>query len=194
MIGIAFQVVCYLSILVIQVHVAYAQTSTINGRAEFAGTPVATNPFGPPTLVYNCAKLPAICQNVNRRNPLNNIAGGGLGELQGIDSIELNYDTDKLRHDGRNRGVCPGSWKRRHSCPETNAVSGINQPRTVPAGSSYGFGSYPAARFVQQNLVQGDAGFNKIADANGGDSGMIWTCDEWPPAMCVTLSMYSNSY
>ena len=179
---IASHAVPYLSIFTFLVHVAYTQTSTVNGRAEFSGTAVATNPNGQPTLIYNCAKLPAICQNVNRRNPLQNLGGGKLGELQGNDFIELNFDTDSARHDARNNGVCPRNWKSNHPCPETIAGSGISQPNTVPAGSSYGDGSYPAARFIQQNLVQGNAGFNKIADAVGGDSGMIWTCDEWPPA------------
>ena len=179
---IASHAVLCLSIFIFLVHVAYTQTSTVNGIAEFAGTAVATNPNGQPTLVYNCAKLPAICQNVNRRNPLQNRGGGRLGELQGNAFIELNFDTNDKRHDARNRGVCPGTWKNTHSCPETVAGSGISQPNTVPAGSSYGFGSYPAARFIQQNLVQGNPGFNKIADAAGGYSGMIWTCDEWPPA------------
>lgn len=33
----------------------FAETSIFNGRPEFAVTPVATNPKGQPTLVYNCA-------------------------------------------------------------------------------------------------------------------------------------------
>lgn len=169
-------------VLITLVSFTFAQTSIVNGRPEFAGTPFATNPNGQPTLVYDCAKLPAICQNVNRRNPLEILGGGRLGKLLGNDYIELNYDTDKGRHDARNRGVCPGSWKNRHPCPETN------QPNTVPAGSSYGSGSYPAARYIQNGLVQGSAGFNKIADATGQYSGMIWTCDEWPPAMYESTS------
>ena len=192
MAGIASRAVLCLSIFTFQARVAYTQTSYVNGRAEFAGTPVATNPNGQPTLVYNCAKLPAICQNVNRRNPLQNLGGGRLGKLQGNAFIELNFDTSSVRHEARNSGVCPRTWKNTHSCPETVAGSGISQPNTVPGGSSYGSGSYPAARFIQQNLVQGNAGFNKIADATGGDSGMIWTCDEWPPAMYRNLTVFGS--
>ena len=187
MAGIASHAVLWLSILTFLVRVTYAQTSTVNGIAVFSGTPVATNPNGQPTLVYNCAKLPAICQNVNRRNPLQPLGAGRLGQLQGNAFIELNYDTSNVRREARNSGVCPGSWKRTHACPETS------QPNTVPAGSSYGSGSYPAARFIQQGLVQGNAGFNKIADATGGDSGMIWTCDEWPPAMYGILTVFGKT-
>ena len=186
MTGITSHAVLCLSIFTLLVRITYTQTSTVNGTAEFSGTPVATNPNGVPTLIYNCAKLPAICQNVNRTNPLQSRAGGRLGELQGNPFIELNFDTDPVRHRNRNSGVCPGTWKTTHACPE------INQPNTVPGGSSYGSGSYPAARFIQPNLVQGNAGFNKIADATGGDSGMIWTCDEWPPAMYGIPDIFGN--
>ncbi|MCJ1283616.1 hypothetical protein MMC26_002947 [Xylographa opegraphella] len=154
-----------------------AQTSTVNGQAVYSGTPVATNPNGIPTLIYNCAKLPAICQNVNRRNPLTALGPGQYGTLLGNDHIELNYDTDAARHEARNKDVCPGSWKNTHPCPETN------QPYTVPQGSSYNHGGYPPARYNPNNLAPGASGYNKIADSQGGESGMIWTCDEWPPAI-----------
>lgn len=161
---------------------ASAQTSTVGGVAQFSGTPVATNPYGIPTLLYNCAKLPAICQNVNSRNALEDRGGGKLGLLVANDHIELNYDTDEVRKNARRAAVCPSSWKTTHLCPEPN------QPNTVPQGSSYGMGSFPAARFNPHGLLVGSPGYNSIADANGGNSGMIWTCDEWPPAMYAIRS------
>jgi hypothetical protein len=114
---------------------------------------------------------------VHRRNPLQLLGAGQWGKLVGNDHIVLNFDTDKGRHDARNQAACPGSWKATHNCPETN------QPDTVPGGSSYGHGSYAPARYVQQGVNLGDAGYNTIADELGGNSGLIWTCDEWPPAM-----------
>lgn len=99
------------------------------------------------------------------------------GSLVGNEYIELNYDTDKTRHNARNSGICPSAWKSAHMCPEPD------QPNTVPGGTSYGNGSYAPARFIQTGVKFGDAGFHKIANAQGADSGMGWTCDEWPPAM-----------
>lgn len=37
-----------------------------NGASSLSGTPVQTNANGIPTLIYNCAKLPSICNNVNK--------------------------------------------------------------------------------------------------------------------------------
>jgi len=164
-----------------------AQTVVVGGIAMYSGTRVATNPLGIPTLVYNCAKLPAICRNVNRRNPLANTVTTngrlGLGNLRGTNYIELNYDTDSQRHAERRNDVCPKNWKQTHTCPETD------QPRTVRKGSSLGDGSFAVARYNSNPPVTlGQAGFNKIADDQGAFSGMIWTCDEWPPAMYGSLS------
>jgi hypothetical protein len=153
-------------------------TSTVGGVAEYKGTQVQTNPNGIPTLVYNCAKLPAICKNVNNRNP---IAGGGdsspgtLTLQGGVDHIELNADTDKTRHDARNGAACPERWKNSHACPERG------QPVTVPRGASVGSGSFVGQKY--NNVPQGDAGSNMIADAAGTYRGLLWSCDEWPPAM-----------
>ncbi len=166
-------------ILVALYELTVAQVSTVNGVAQYAGTPVQQNPNGIPTLVYNCAKLPAICQNVNRRNPLTPRTTG-FGALQGASHLELHYDTNTARTDTRRGIACPSGWKKTHVCPETN------QPETVPAGSRLGSGSFPARRYVDPNLPvplqRGEPGYNAIANRAGGHSGMIWTCDEWPPA------------
>lgn len=155
-------------------------TSTVAGTAEYLGTPVQTNPNGVPTLVYNCAKLPAICKNVNNRNPINGGGDSSPGTLilpAGVDHIELNSDPDESRHSTRNGQACPSRWKISHACPEPG------QPRTVPKGASVGFGSFIGQKF--NNVPQGGDGSNMIADRFGNYRGMIWTCDEWPPAMYV---------
>lgn len=102
-----------------------AQVSTVNGQAVYQATPVQQNPHGIPTLVYNCAKLPALCQNVHQRNPLQAVTQApprpnGLGALQGVTHILLHFD--RAGNAGLRRGTaCPsGSWRRTHTCPETN--------------------------------------------------------------------------
>ena len=134
---------------------------------------------GIPTLIYNCAKLPANCSNVHQRNKLQVIPPGEpgqYGKLQGVNHIELNFDTDQTRKDGRRNAICPCSWKSSHPCPEKN------QPVTVPAGGCFSKKSYAAARLNQPNVKMGDSGYNTIANQFGTVSGMVWTCDEWPPA------------
>ncbi|KEY73171.1 hypothetical protein S7711_04137 [Stachybotrys chartarum IBT 7711] len=170
-----------------------AQVSTVNGQAVYQATPVQQNPHGIPTLVYNCAKLPALCQNVHQRNPLQAVTQApprpnGLGALQGVTHILLHFD--RAGNAGLRRGTaCPsGSWRRTHTCPETN------QPHTVPRGSMLGSGSYPAARYNPNNIAAGQPGYNVIANSQQQHSGMMWTCDEFPPASSVEGGAGANTF
>lgn len=152
---------------------------------------VEGQPATQPLLIYNCAKMPAICRNVNQRNPLlavsGNLAAGNLGKLNpgntpgGLNYLQLTYDTNNNNKRGRRNAACPSRWKLTHPCPEPN------QPLTVASGDSWNFGGYIGQgwnRAPLGQLVPGQAGYNVIADpANTGPSGMMWTCDEWPPAM-----------
>jgi len=75
-----------------------------NGVSSLLGTPVQTNPNGIPTLIYICAKIPAICQNfnkvitlvntitVNNADPAHNGLAGKGGFANGNDyySMRLN--------------------------------------------------------------------------------------------------------
>jgi hypothetical protein len=156
------------------------QISVVNGQRVYSATPVQTSPNGAPTLIYNCAKMPAICENINRRNPMTRRANGGLGEIVGGE-IELHFDTDATRKERRNNEICPSSWVSNHQCPETNPA----QPHTVPRGAMLGSGSYPARPFNRQGLTIGMTGYNRIGDAAGNDAGMIWSCDEFPMASTI---------
>jgi hypothetical protein len=176
---LAFSLLCLL--------VSGDATSTVNGVAEYAGTTVQTNPNGIPTLVYNCAKVPSLCSNVNRRNP---VAGGGdsapgtLSNLPiGVDYVELNVDTDNTRHNAR-RGIACNSrtWKRNHNLPRAHACPENNQPLVVPAGQDIESGGFSGQLF-NPAFLRGQAGALMIADPDGIFQGLIWTCDEYPPAM-----------
>lgn len=48
-----------------------AQVSVVNGASVYQGTTVSQNIHGIPTLIYNCAKVPALCENVHQQYPLN---------------------------------------------------------------------------------------------------------------------------
>ncbi|KAH6994560.1 hypothetical protein EDB82DRAFT_556830 [Fusarium venenatum] len=168
---------------------------------------VSTNKHGIPTLVYNCAKVPALCQNVNKLYPLEttvhvlpsaNTAHSapsassdhsaplattnappatvtGLHTIQGTQTyIQLHLDRDTEKKNKRRSKACPGSWRQTHPCPESN------QPETVPKGAILGDGSFPPARWNPNNILPGENGYNRIANAAGQYSGMMWTCDEFP--------------
>lgn len=159
------------------------------GDVFVQGAPPTTQPL----LIYNCAKMPAICRNVNQRNPLlavvGNLQAGNLGRLNpgntpgGLDYLTLTFDTNANNKRGRRNRACPSSWKLGNPCPK------LDQPLTVASGDSWSFGGYIGQgwnRAPLGQLVLGQAGYNVIADVtNAGPSGMMWTCDEWPPAMLV---------
>ncbi|KAI1749014.1 hypothetical protein F4782DRAFT_514853 [Xylaria castorea] len=155
-------------------------------------------PSTQPLLIYNCAKMPSVCRNVNQVNPLSPIVGnpaaGNIGRLNqgqngGQDYITLTYDTNANRKRTRRNTACPSRWKVSHPCPQTD------QPPTVASHTSWGFGSYIGLRWNPNNLMMGQAGYNVIANvANTGPSGMIWTCDEWPPAITVQGGATAQTY
>ncbi|CAJ2504361.1 Uu.00g117550.m01.CDS01 [Anthostomella pinea] len=68
----------------------------------FSDSALSQPPSTQPLLVYNCAKMPSICRNVDQRNTLQVVPGvpaaGRLGLLDpgkngGNDYITLTYDT-----------------------------------------------------------------------------------------------------
>ena len=107
-----------------------AQVSVVNGASVYQGTTVSQNIHGIPTLIYNCAKVPALCENVHQQYPLNDyihtFAGvpppqvTGHGTMQGRSHILLHYDRDSKRADQRRSISCPNGWKKSHGCPEPN--------------------------------------------------------------------------
>ena len=111
-------------------------TSSAVQAQQFMGTPVQANPMGIPTLTYNCAKMPSICQNVNSQNPLQPTQGG-FGPVQGQNNyVTLHYDRQagspraaQRRCQACPNSRCPGNpvpWKSTHACPEPQ------QPLVVP--------------------------------------------------------------
>ena len=131
-----------------------------------------------PELAYNCAKLPAICNNVNKRN---SISDGILNN----GPIQLTY----AGSGSGNRAIaCPSNWKATHTCPEPDQPLIVGQGSTVASynafqGQQWRAGSLPT-----------DPDFNVIADPGGTESGMMWTCDEWPPNMSAEGGAGANTY
>ena len=168
----------------------------VQSAVTLFGTPVQTNPVGIPTLTYNCAKLPSICENVNRfpGSQLQRLAQGGLGPLVNSPFV-LHYDRQdsiaepNRRMTARRDAVCPRNWKATHSCPE------LDQPLVVPEPFNRG-GRTLSSGFTGRRAGTNQAapGSYQILDPSGGDTGMAWTCDEWPPAISAEGGTQANSY
>lgn len=114
-----------------------------------------------PRLIYNCAKMPAICNNVGKTLAIqNNKLVDGIAKFTwtggGIDN---------------RKKVCPKTW--RGPCPETNPP----QPQVV----GYNTVTKMMVNFEGSQLFPDAAkgkGYNMIANPAGEYSGMMWTCDE----------------
>lgn len=152
---------------------AGAQTSTVNGRAEYMGTAVKTNPHGIPTLSYNCAKTPALCNNVHgnggnyQLNTVLNPKGqdsGWKGTLANVDFLELNVDKGaaaKARIETRRDQSCVNNWKAIHPCPEL----GGGQPVVVLPGKTVSDGV--VGQRLNPQLPPAAGHSYDIADQNG---------------------------
>ncbi|KAK3675425.1 hypothetical protein LTR78_004508 [Recurvomyces mirabilis] len=160
---------------------ALAQISTVNGQALYSATPVLQNPLGVPTLVYNCAKVPALCKNVNGNGgaySLSTLPGGLNGGLANGNYLTLHVDPDADRGDDRRTESCPGNWKKNHVCPEPD------QPLVVPAPFNKGGRTVSTGGFVGY-AMDGSVSNYRILDPSGAQTGMAWTCDEFPPAFSI---------
>ena len=155
--------------------------TTSQGRTStYTSTITAVqNPVETPTLVYNCAKLPAICNNIDKINALD----PGTRALVGVQFLNFHFDTNEKRKTERRNQVCrnfhdPGI----HPCPE------IDQPAVIvkggwtdPSGVNYA-PAFEGRTFQNPLLRSSGAQSRLIADLEGNYQGMYWSCDEWPPA------------
>ena len=158
------------------------RTTVAQGRTStYTSTITATqNPAATPMLVYNCAKMPAICNNIDKINPLD----PGTKILIGPQYLEFHYDTNSDRSTKRRADVC-GNFHQQgiHDCPE------IDQPAVAVSGGWSDIDGRPnSPSFVGQTFLNNRLGMisgaekNIIADEDNDYQGMYWSCDEWPPA------------
>ena len=115
-----------------------------------------------PTLVYNCAIVPALCANVEQLRP--GAAGGGHSEIMG-------WDPARKRKKARNKAICPSDWKEKTVCPRTG------QPPIHPLGIT---------NDVPPWVEQGGFAVLKMGPSGQYErTGLMMTCDEFPPAMAI---------
>ena len=173
-----------------------ATTVTITSRtvinqltSTYTSTITATsNPAGIPTLIYNCAKMPAICNNVDQYLH-RQVPPAGLDPLYktipGNGYLDFHYDSNRYRVNARRNSVCPGNWYNNHPCPEPS------QPPVVVAGGWVNArGDFQGEAFVGGTRIEPNSAnpigamlFEITNPARGSAyQGMIWSCDEFPPA------------
>ncbi|KAI9723353.1 MAG: hypothetical protein M1812_001237 [Candelaria pacifica] len=134
-----------------------------------------------PTMAYNCRNVPALCANVQQ-----NYAQYGIPNHQGNGVAEFVYDPSSKkggRNSKRRKRRCPDDWKN-EKLPDPNVPGGtrprcpeLNQPDISPPGVAR---SPPHVDPDGPPFV-----IEGVEDANGESqlSGLIMTCDEFPPAM-----------
>lgn len=152
------------------------QSLDANGNT-YLGTPVLAQPTMP-TMYYNCALMPAICNNVQQ----------WLTDNNHVLPRDFHVQTENTKN-ARSRGddSCPGDWATTHTCPEL-----IGQPAIVH-GYGQNINGNPLYTMVQfgnglllNNFVSVPPSYapftNEIQGIGQGESsGLAYTCDEFPP-------------
>lgn len=115
-----------------------------------------------PTLTYNCAIVPALCLNVAQLRP--GAENGGHNEVFG-------WDPDKMRKIRRREKACPSNWKKKTICPASN------QPPIHPLGIT---SEVPPHVDAEDFAV-----LRKTVNGNEERTGIMMSCDEFPPAMAI---------
>ena len=149
-----------------------------------AGQPATThtvNMLNPkPTMSWNCDVMPALCENVLRRQPLPVIFQEYVVDIQPpINAQEKRSDVR------RTNAGCTPTWITNHRCPESNQPDYWYHPlgQMLPSvlATHEGNAGIPAGNMVH---LQGPS--KNVFDSNGNlqyeQSGIIFSCDEFPPA------------
>ncbi len=138
-----------------------------------------------PTLVYNCAHVPALCNNVR------NYLGSQTTARLHFDRYRPQAPTGQLlrsRKDERRGQSCPTNWIDTHGCPE------LNQPQWKSTENPFlqdailwrNKADVPdKSRLARKNDKRDSDG--NIKEPKYIKLGAVLSCDEWPAARCVLL-------
>ncbi|KAJ9616794.1 hypothetical protein H2200_000513 [Cladophialophora chaetospira] len=155
---------------------------------------VTSDPVGVPTLLYNCAKMPNICANLDTYPPASIRKSGSVWSIDNPSGeIALHFDKDADRKENRRKLTCPnkadgsmygGSWHNRNSCPK-----GLRAPVVQGTGSHVDLNGNPIVPAIWGYRLRPGAGVtfvdtarNAIADGANNFRGLLWSCEEFPPA------------
>lgn len=129
-----------------------------------------------PTVYYNCYHAGSLCKNVELTQP---------GAFAGTIDMELVYDKDASRRDKRRSKICPSTWNKRHTCPETDqpdvfVLDGTRSPNDDPQEPNKVSNQlqYKAGLNGKTNYLIAD--FPDVQLSRSTPSGLMYTCDEFP--------------
>jgi len=143
-----------------------------------------------PTVFYNCAVMPNICANIDRvyRLDANKHIDPNLSSI-GKNYIELHWDANSDDKKRRREERC-GRFMARNSCPQT----GVSEPIVgydedvkkwpyVDKDGTPRNGAIPDGYLMPDaKIPAGAPRIAYIANNKGDFLGMVWSCEEWPPA------------
>lgn len=145
--------------------------------------------YGAPDLVYNCAVMPNICANINILYPLN--ANMGIDTSKSPTGewwIPLHWDADTTAKHKRRKARC-GKFDAKQ-CPNANTLPVTGRGIVDADGSTAyvdkkGKGQDGAVKGGLIDLGKAPKGVPDLAYITNEKKellGMIWSCEEWPPA------------
>lgn len=158
-------------------------------RGKAVATPRISGMDSQPTLIYNCAKMPAICNNVAQVEDMDEDT-----RLLKEKHLVFHYHLDRVATKARRAASCPAkkprgqSWYDYHQCPEPD------QPLVVLEGGAVNLEGEGDGNFFKGDIMIDPKASNKeledapsrkrmITDADTGQyTGLFWSCDEWPAA------------
>jgi hypothetical protein len=126
------------------------------------------------TLYYNCAYMNNICDNAD------SFAGTTRGvtthPISRLGNNIYGYDFNTGRKENRRDTVCPdGTWKRNHPCPDPLSSSPFRSDKV------WWTASLEPGTTVNQIANKRSLATNQVTI----NSGIRYTCDEFPPASWV---------
>lgn len=128
-----------------------------------------------PTLVYNCHNVPALCNNVEKAGRVGAAAGNYPNGFEAF-----GWDPDSTRKRRRRTRRCGSGWKTSPDLNPGSAVQGCPHPNQPPV--------HPLNAILPPGAVHLDPMSYALLtqDPTSGSatySGIMLTCDEFPPAM-----------
>lgn len=124
------------------------------------------------TLYYNCAYMNNVCDNADAF--ARTTRGVTLHGASGLGNNIYGFDFNTGRKDARRDEVCPGSWKNTHPCPFTGSARPFRSDKV-----------WWTAALEPGTLVNQIANKRSLTGQVTINSGIRYTCDEFPPASWV---------
>lgn len=128
------------------------------------------------TLWYNCAYMNNVCDNAD--NFASTTRGASLHPVSSVDNNKYGFDFSTARKDAKRDKVCPSpAWAKRpeNKCPSSNAQAPFR------SDTIWWTASLEPGTTINQIANKRSLATNQVTI----NSGIRYTCDEFPPASWV---------